>query len=81
MERLEEILKEYKEYNKGGLTHAKNEILDLFSVMLSEALEEAEVIAVLRDNGKSDHSLGESQGFESGAEWVIDTIKDKLHSA
>ena len=42
MERLEEILKEYKEYNKGGLTHAKNEILDLFSVMLSEALNKAE---------------------------------------
>ena len=26
------ILKEYKEYKNGGLTHAKNELLSLFSV-------------------------------------------------
>ena len=56
-----------------------NVVLD--SVMLSETLDEAEKIATEIDNGKSEHSLGESQGFESGAEWVIGRIKEKLHSA
>ena len=31
-EKIEKILKEYKAYEKGGLTHAVNELLDLFNV-------------------------------------------------
>ena len=58
-----------------------NKVLDLFSVMLSEILEEAEKKATEIDDGKSHYSLAHSQGFESGAEWVIDKIKEKLHSA
>jgi len=57
-----------------------DKLLILHSVMLSETLDEAEKIATEIDNGKSGHSLGESQGFESGAEWVIERIKEKLHS-
>ena len=30
---IEKILKEYKKYDKGGLTHATNELLGLFGVM------------------------------------------------
>ena len=30
---IEKILKKYKQYNKGGLIHATNELLSLFSVM------------------------------------------------
>lgn len=33
----EKILKEYKAYETGGLTHATNELLNLFSVSFSEA--------------------------------------------
>lgn len=58
-----------------------NKVLDLFSVMLSETLEEADNEAIKLDNGKSEHSLGTSQGFESGADWVIERIKEKTHSA
>ncbi len=32
---IEKILKEYKAYETGGLTHATNELLDLFVVRLS----------------------------------------------
>ena len=58
-----------------------NKLLSLHLVMLSETLDEADNEAIKLDDGKSDHSLGQSQGFESGAEWVINTIKEKLHSA
>ena len=62
-------------------TKATEELLNLHLVMLSETLEEAENKATEIDDGKSDHSLGESQGFESGANWVIERIKEKIHSA
>jgi len=75
-----EILKEGKKYGYNDEAIAY-ELLILHSVMLSETLDEAEKIATEIDNGKSGHSLGESQGFESGAEWVIERIKEKLHSA
>lgn len=45
---------------------------------LDDILEDAEHIASLMDNGRSDHSLGESQGFENGAQWVIDAIKARM---
>jgi len=32
-EEIEKILKEYKQYKKGGLTHATNKLLGLFGVM------------------------------------------------
>ncbi len=79
MEGLDKILFSIQERTSPPI--AEEKILDLFSVMLSEILEEAEKKATEIDNGKSGHSLGESQGFESGAEWVIDRIKEKLHSA
>ena len=75
-----EILKEGKKYGYNNEAIAY-ELLILHSVMLSETLEEAENKATEIDDGKSDHSLGESQGFESGANWVIERIKDKIHSA
>ncbi len=65
----------------GKARRLSEELLNLHLVMLSEITKEVEVITVLRDDGRSSYSLGESQGFESGAEWVIDAIKDKLHSA
>ena len=58
-----------------------NEALSIHDVMLSEILEEAENRATEIDDGKSHYSLAHSQGFESGAEWVIERIKEKLHSA
>ena len=64
-----------------ALLNAHDEVLNLFSVMLSEILKEADKEATKIDDGKSDHSLGTSQGFENGAEWVIERIKEKLHSA
>jgi len=79
MEGLDKILFEIQERLSPPI--AEDKILDLFSVMLSETLEEAENKATEIDDGKSDHSLGQSQGFESGAEWVIERIKEKLHSA
>jgi hypothetical protein len=45
---------------------------------LDDILEDAEHIASLMDNGRSNHSLGESQGFENGAQWVIDAIKARM---
>tara|TARA_R110002167_G_scaffold217769_1_gene422512 strand:+ start:463 stop:732 length:270 start_codon:yes stop_codon:yes gene_type:complete len=75
-----EILKEGKKYGYNNEAIAY-ELLILHSVLLSETLEEAENKATEIDDGKSDHSLGESQGFESGANWVIERIKDKIHSA
>ena len=67
---LSKANKALKKVKKNGVLH---------SVMLSEILEEAEKIATEIDDGKSHHSLGESQGFERGAEWVIERITEKLH--
>jgi hypothetical protein len=57
-----------------------NKLLSLHLVMLSKTLEEAENEAIKLDDGKSGHSLGTSQGFESGSDWVVERIKEKLHS-
>ena len=87
---LEEIAKEKKirrvdvsSYDLANRLAEKlvNKTNDIHSVMLSETLEEAEKRATEIDDGKSHYSLAHSQGFESGAEWVIDKIKEKLHSA
>jgi hypothetical protein len=64
-----------------ALVNSHDEVLNLFLVMLSKTLEEADKEATKLEDGKSDHSLGTSQGFESGADWVIERIKEKLHSA
>ena len=79
MEGLDKILFSIQERTSPPI--AEEKILHLFSVMLSEILEEAENRATEIDDGKSHYSLAHSQGFESGAEWVIERIKEKLHSA
>ena len=79
-EKIIEVLDHYW-FSRIGKKEAVERLLNLHIVMLSETLDEAEKIATEIDNGKSEHSLGESQGFESGAEWVIGRIKEKLHSA
>jgi hypothetical protein len=56
-----------------------NVVLDL--VMLSEIEAESDKIANIIDNGISGHSLGESQGFVSGVEFVLNEIKERTHSA
>jgi hypothetical protein len=81
MKRLEEILVDYEEeYSRDSLTKAKKEILNLFSVMLSETLEQAE-----KKDGKiyeiQDPSGMEAVGFSNGADWVVKKLKEKLHSA
>ncbi len=81
MEKEIEDLLRHTNLKESEIEWLKQELLNLHIVMLSEIIKEVEVITVLRDDGKSSYSLGESQGFESGAEWVIDAIKDKLHSA
>jgi len=84
MERLEQILKEYKKYNKGGLTHAKNEILDLFSVSNrfptdKEVWEEAQKVEKFRpfdDDIKQAESAGRYYGFKKGVEWLKSKLND-----
>jgi hypothetical protein len=54
-----------------------DEILDLFSVMLSETLEEAENKATERYEHIRgvDYGNGLEHGFESGAEWIVEELK------
>ena len=55
--------------------------LNIDLVMLSEIETESDKIANIIDNGISGHSLGESQGFVSGVEFVLNEIKERTHSA
>ena len=57
------------------------EALNIHLVMLSEIETESDKIANIIDNGISGHSLGESQGFVSGVEFVLNEIKERTHSA
>ena len=77
MEKIDRILHDLDQGNT-NLTYTKKLLLNLISDMLNELQKNAELIASESDDGKSDHSLGTSQGFESGADWIVDNLKDKL---
>ena len=80
MEKIDRILHDLDQGN-ANVTDTKKLVLDLFSVMLSDIVEEGERGALYMDDGKSGHSLGNSQGFESGINYVLDEFKEKIHSA
>ncbi len=63
-----------------ALLNAHDEVLNLFSVMLSETLNKAEEKADKIDEIQ-DPSGMEAVGFSNGADWVVEKLRDKLHSA
>jgi len=63
-----------------ALFNAHDEVLNLFSVMLSETLNKAEEKADKIDEIQ-DPSGMEAVGFSNGADWVVKKLKEKIHSA
>jgi len=57
-----------------------NKLLSLHLVMLSETLNKAEEKADKIDEIQ-DPSGMEAVGFSNGADWVVEKLRDKLHSA
>ena len=78
----EEIEKILEDFNSMEIepNEAIDKLLNLHSVMLSETLKQAEQKADKIDEIQ-DPSGMEAVGFSNGADWVIERIKEKLHSA
>jgi len=78
MKTIRQILAAYRSNdNKYTIEEAEKELLDLFSVRLSLLAEKAADEATERYKYIQgvDYGNGLEQGFESGAEWIVEELK------